>query len=262
MKKSEFILIFFILLTSKFKAQEFIQVNPADSLKVSIKDTLTKRNEFGLNLLPMMNVVSASNPGPHSRLTLSYRRFSKANVFRISFSLLPYADQYPVNRGKEFYLLKDTFLIMRTSENTSDPKYQLNIGYEKVLSNERLVQSFGFEGSLFYQDKSLREDYSWIGKTSYEPYNSYSGPNAGAVDTLGYRSSIKTYGLGVHLFYNVRLPLSKRWSLSATMGPQFYYGRSEDEVFTIKTQTSATYNAVFLDVTPLLLSDLSICYRF
>ena len=254
MKNFIYLSVFSILFSIYSKAQDSIP-------KIEIKDTLSKKNEFGLSILPMINIASASTPGSNTRLNINYRRMlKKGNVFRLSFSLMPYLDSYGFE-ANNFYQLTDTFLIFRTVYRKYQPKCQVNIGYEKFLTSGKMAQSLGFECSAFYQNTWLEDAYFRVGKSSSNLYY-LEGIGSTKVDTLGYYSSFKNYGIGIHLFYNLRLLISKHWCFSATAGPNFYSGIREEERTDNKTKITVRGSSVNVEIIPLYFSDLSVCYRF
>ncbi len=255
MKNYIFLTIFLLLFKTGF--------SQTPEVTSPINDSTSYKNEFGLNILPLVYIVGAATPNTNTRLTLNYRRFlKKKGAFRLSFSILPYPDSYDNNKQNVFYQTTDTFLLFRNTSYDFKPKLQLNTGYEMIFGSEKLIQSFGVEGSVFYQQKSYSETFIWAAKSTYSPSTGMLGSNVGNVDTLGYFSQYKSYGFGIHLFYNLRIVVSPRWCVSLTAGPNFYYSSNFESRLVVKTKTTEESYFSSFNLLPVFLSDLSVCYRF
>lgn len=256
MKKLIVALSVFVAIASK--AQEVPLVK--DSVKLL-------KNEIGFNLLPVVNFISGSTPNERSRYSLNYRRYlNEVNALRFSISAFPYES---FNSFKEigvlsFYQLSDTNLIYKHVQNEQKAKLQLNIGYERVWRTRRIINSVGTDGFINYQHLESKEAYYWSGKSSPLPstiYDANKGP-LNKVDTLGTNRIMDRIGVGIHPFYNLRIPVTKHWLLSTTIGPCISMYNSRDKVTSARSGGVTKFYVSNFDFEAVLLTDLSICYRF
>jgi len=237
------------------------------NLKAQKKDSVKfYRNEIGVNTLPLVNVLSGSIPLQNARLSLNYRRmFGTKNYMRVSIALFPYAD-YNVQSKNGFVTLhsvNDTNLIYYNLQHRQTPKTQLNLGYERVIRNRKLGQSVGADVFLNYQHKRSEDVYLWTGKsTPLEEQNSIFNVVKQRVDTMGNVKVTDGIGIGLQAFYNVRLPISKHWLVSATFGPTMSVSFNRDRITENKTGKLNEFRSTNFDFDGTLFSDLSICYRF
>jgi hypothetical protein len=253
MKKTFIILfVFGVLVTHARKDPE-----KKDSLRVI-------KNEIGFNTLPLISVLGGSVPGSNVRWAANYRRYiDEKNIFRVSLSVFPHMDILFVNGSMVFHQIADTFLIYKNYQRIQNPKMQVNIGYERVFRSRKLIHSFGVDLFANYQHSERKDRYYWIGKSA-DPAKSetFFEMMKNPVDTIGNVQTTDFIGIGLNPFYNIRLPISKHWIVSATVGAGFQiaYGTSTTtDRKTGKVTSDRVYN---LDATGPLISDLSICYRF
>lgn len=224
------------------------------------------KNEIGVNTLPLVNIFSGATPMQSAKYSLNYRRFlSEKNVFRVAVSLYPFKDMMSrqVNGNIHMVEMIDTNYIYLNRQYRQTPKVQLNIGYERVFVSKRLTQSFGGELYFNYQHRRIEDRYLWSGKsTPFLAIDQQPNFNTNAIDSLGSVRVTDFRGVGLHLFYNLRLPVSKHWLVSATFGPSLTFSYNRDKVHdkTTDITTESFYSNIDFDGT--FFSDLSICYRF
>lgn len=251
MKSSNLILVMLLFCFS-------VNGQTTDSLK-------QRKNEIGINTLPLLNVFSGAIPTLNSRYSINYRHYlNNKNAIRISASFFPFNDASGSYKGfPSLVALSDTNLIYKNVYINQIPRLQLNAGYEFVFVRKRLIQSFGGELFFNYQQSKEEENYYATGKSS--PLNTdypINLLNAHLIDTMGHTSLTKKTGIGMQLFYNVRLPISKRWLISATCGPNFSFIYNQVRYHDRKTgkTDNHVYNSFDFDGT--LFTDLSIAFRF
>ncbi len=250
---------YIILLLAMFGLGLNMQAQQKDSVKVY-------KNEIGVNTLPLINIFSGATPMQSARVSLNYRRYlDLKNAIRISASLFPYqSNNMPYENGfMSLYSVTDTNLIYQNMNYRQTPKAQLNLGYERIFVSRRLIQSIGGDVFVNYQHKRIEDAYYWSGKSSpletSMPIHNY---NANKVDTMGRVRVNDGIGVGLQAFYNLRLPISKHWLLSATMGPSISVSFNKERVTENKTGKVSNYRFTNFDFDGTLFSDLSICYRF
>lgn len=232
---------------------------PGDSVKV-------KKNEIGFNIVPIISFFGGSTPYHNVRYSLNFRRlFKEKNILRVSASIFPFKDHYTSgHNGNVFFAgLSDTNLIYRNPQYKNSLKLQLNIGYERILNKQNIKHSLGVDLFVNNQHKRIEEKYYWIGKsTPIETTSSIFELVNNKIDTMGYVATSNIIGVGAQLFYNIRIPFSKHWLISTTVGPYITYSVIREKITRRKNGEieNNTYNV--FDFESVLLTDISICYRF
>lgn len=236
-----------------------MQAQNKDSVKVY-------KNEIGVNILPVVNVLSSAAPLQNARVSVNYRRYlNEKNAIRISAALFPYQDYSLYNKTGYLTLhsVADTNLIYQSSNYRQSPKAQLNLGYERIFASRRLIQSVGGDVFVNYQHKRMEDRYYWTGKstplvTDMPVFDFY--PNK--VDSMGKVRVTDGVAIGLQAFYNLRLPISKHWLVSATMGPSMSVSFNRDKITENKTGKVSEFRYNNFDFDGALFTDLSICYKF
>jgi hypothetical protein len=83
-----------------------------------------------------------------------------------------------------------------------------------------------------------------------------------SVDSLGYKQTENRIGVGLQLFYSVKYKISKRFYLSATIGPSFNMYRVRVNRYDNRTKENTIYRATGFEFPNVgLISDISICLR-
>lgn len=231
------------------------------------KDSLFKpKHEVGLNIIPIISLFGGSIPYHNVRFSLNYRLlFKEKNILRVSVSTFPFKDYHTSGQnGNVFFAgTSDTNLIYRNPQYKNSLKLQLNIGYERILNKQKIKHSLGVDLFVNSQHKRIEERYYWIGKSiPIETTSSVFELVNNKIDTMGHVTTSDIVGIGAHLFYNLRIPLSKHWLISTTVGPYFTYSIVRDKVTRRKNGEveNNTYNV--FDFDSVLVTDISICYRF
>lgn len=224
------------------------------------------KNEIGINVLPVVNVFSGATPMQNARVALNFRRhLDEKNIIRVSASIFPYQDNNMQQRNGYLTLhtVTDTNLIYRLSNYRQSPKLQLNLGYERVFSSRRLIHSLGGDVFVNYQHKRLEDRFYWSGKSSpLETDLPVFAFNGNKVDSMGRVRVTDGMGIGLQVFYNLRLPISKHWLVSATMGPSMSVSFNRDRITENKTGKLNEFRYINFDFDGAVFTDLSICYRF
>ncbi|HRD40754.1 MAG TPA: hypothetical protein PLC65_19150 [Bacteroidia bacterium] len=237
------------------------------ALQAQNKDSVKfYRNEIGVNTLPLVNVLSGATPLQSARVSLNYRRYlSEKNAIRVSLALFPYQNNYVYNRNGylSFHSVADTNLIYQSSNYRQTPKAQINLGYERIFASRRLIQSIGGDFFVNYQHKRTEDRFYWTGKSSpLETNLPIFDFNANKLDTMGNVRVTDGIGFGIQAFYNVRIPISKHWLVSATFGPSMSVAFNRDRITENKTGKLNEFRYTTFDFDGTLFSDLSISYRF
>lgn len=237
------------------------------NLKAQKKDSVKFfKNEIGVNTLPLVNVLSGATPLQNARVSLNFRRYlSEKNAIRVSLALFPYQNNNFYNRNGYLSLhsVSDTNLIYQSSKYRQSPKAQINLGYERIFASRRLIQSIGGDIFFNYQHKRKEDRFYWTGKsspldTNMPVFDFYKNK----VDSMGNVRVTDGIGIGIQAFYNVRLPISKHWLVSATFGPSMSVAFNRDRITENKTGKLNEFRYTTFDFDGTLFSDLSICYRF
>jgi hypothetical protein len=222
------------------------------------------KNEIGINLLPLINEYSGGSNSFNSKGSVVYRRFfGKHHALRLSLGFNPSPLAPKNNYAPAFVAKTDTFNIYYNSAFHSSPKPQLNVGYEYILKTKRLIHSFGAELYMSYQHTEAKENYLWAGQSSIIRLpNDITKITANRVDSMSASNSSDVIGLGLQLFYNLRIPITKHWLISTTIGPNFSMSRIRAKNTSYKTGTVASGIITNFDANGIYIADLSVCFRF
>ena len=79
---------------------------------------------------------------------------------------------------------------------------------------------------------------------------------------MGFNKVMDRIGFGIQPFYNLRIPISKHWLISTTVGPSLSVTQSKEKTTFNNSGTIYKINVSNFDFEAILFSDLSICYRF
>ncbi|MBA3664447.1 MAG: hypothetical protein H0W61_09600 [Bacteroidetes bacterium] len=247
-------LVLFALSSVTFKAQEYLT-----------KDTLRK-NEISLSVLPVVSFFSGSfEPSVLTNFNLSYKYYFKNNyVFRSAIVLFPKAFNSPYGAGLVFY---DRTIgpnnIFYSESVGGSIKSQLNLGVEKIYKVNRLMHGFGVDA--FVNHSLVNYGVHYFYRAGYISNNNFYIPGDTTnynVDSLGYHRSERKIGVGVQVFYSVRYKISKRFYLSATVGPSFNFSFVKGSSYNNRTQQSRNYTAFDFNFPNVgFISDVSICFR-
>jgi hypothetical protein len=233
-----------------------------DSIRVSDQNKLLK-NEIGLNITPLIFLASGSNRHEFIKLSGSYRyNINRKNRIRISAGIFPYryADLNLALYSDGFLLRTDTFLVYNSPQVKRSLKTQISFGYEYIFSSKKIIQSVGVDLITSYQHTDDKNLYYWLGQSTRG--FTILQLRANQIDTMGTINSNDEIKFGLNLFYNVRIPVSKHWLISSTIGPYVGVIRQKAHGYDLKTKESRTVNFIDFDFSPLYLADISICFRF
>lgn len=249
--KKLIVISFLFLLQSEFKAQQYLSY---DSIH---------RHEISVSVLPVINVLSGSfSNSTYTNFNFGYKYYFPKYAFRTAFVFFPSFNGY--NSGFSFYdRTVGNRIVFRRDHYRVNPKLQLNIGFEKLFKYNRLVHGIGVDVSVNNSTVRYGTDYY------YRPYgfNSNAPVNFGdttnyAVDSLSYSVSEKKIGLGLQVFYSIRYKISKRFYLSATIGPSLNFSFVNGQRYEARTKETQKYKATQFDFPNVgFISDISICFR-
>jgi hypothetical protein len=254
------VILILMLLTTGSKAQH-------DSSSKFSNDRI-RRHEIGFNVIPLLNVLSGATPTSRAKFSINYRRsLNEKKMVRLSFAIFPFKDPPFDYRQFTYHMQQDTLHIYSSKSNRQSPKLQLSLGLEKVIASKRLIHSFGADINFGYQHFEFNQEYYW-NKFYINPDNpSVNGQFPSEffqqkIDTMGYKTRTESFNVGLSIFYNIRIPLSQRIGISATVGPYIDFGVAtvrHEEIKTGERSNGTTFN---FDGQPLFVSDLSLYLRF
>ncbi len=245
----------------------FVAIASKGQSNIPQKDSIKlPRNEIGFNILPVISFLGGALPIESARYSLNYRHYlNKSRVIRVAVSAFPYQtyNSFKEDGALNFHQLSDTNLIYKNTQNKQKTKFQLNIGYEWVYRSKKLIQSVGADVYFNYQHSESREIYYWTGKSTPFPNSIYKiDLMNNKVDSMGANTVKDKIGFGVQLFYNLRIPITKHWLISSTIGPSMSMNQSNEKNTIHKSGNVLKVRASNFDFDAVLFSDLSICYRF
>lgn len=250
--KKLIVISFLFLLRSELKAQQYLTY-----------DTI-HRHELSISISPLLvGLIGSGYNSSTTNFNLSYKYYFKSRyVFRSALVFFPKANTDFYSGLTQYDRTVNNVNVFRTYYSGNRPKFQLNLGLEKVVKLNRLIHGFGADIGLNYQVIHRSENYTYkpftFSQNNFMPYDTTNY----AIDSLGYTYNAKNFGIALQVFYSLRYKISKHWYVSATVGPSVNvsygkgsnYDRRTKEVYDIRT-----FNMDFPNVP--LISDISICFR-
>lgn len=244
------ILLFFII--GKTNSQNYLS---ADTIR---------RHEISVSVLPVINFVSgAIRASTLTNFNFGYKYYFKNNyVLRTALVLFPKGFNSPYGAGLVFYhSTVGNKNIFYTQNVNGTIKSQLNIGIEKIYRYNRLIHGVGLDAFInqvkaTYQTRYFYRYFNQNFITTLNDTMNYS------VDSLGYKHQENKVGVGVQIFYSLKYKISKRWYISATVGPSFNFSFVNVERYEARTKETLKYKAKQFDFPNVgFISDISICFR-
>lgn len=234
--------------------------------QVNQKSDSLKKNEISVSVSPLLLVLGgASDMSNQVNFNFGYKRYlNEKLVLRTAVVLFANPNNNYQNGMQQYYKTIDTVNVFSTSLSGGGIKSQLNIGLEKIYKYNRLTHGYGAEVFVNHQFVNRQELYSWR-TFSYTPsvFIGFNDTTNYHVDSLGYYQSGVQLGGGFQIFYSLRYKISKRWALSATIGPSFniawFNGNNYDR--RTKKDQKLNYTSFNYPNVPLI-SDVSLVYRF
>lgn len=233
-----------------------------------------RRHELSAGFLPVFSALSGNfKPGQFTTFNVFYKYHTpKKWVLRCGLVFYPPTSLGSYDCMIQFSRTVDSFNVFFTQSTRREAGLQLNLGLEKIFSAKRLQQSLGGDIWVNHHQRYHQTSYFWYPDTvNFEkhnlvqlPFSQFQGGSGtyNGVDSLSYSYGLSGTGIGIQLFYNLRFRLHEKWYLNATAGPWFNIGfyryRSGSGRF-----AAASGNSLFeTDLLFLLISDLSLAFRF
>ncbi len=230
----------------------------------TLRDTINK-HEIGINLLPLLTLSSGSNINPSMAFSAYYRKFfGERYVYRIGIGLAPFINAFSNNGMLNYNRSIGQKVVFGQTNNKSTPRLILSFGGEKILRYRRLIHSIGAELLISFRSYKYDNSYIWYNAVS-DPSKLFARHDSldHNVDSLGSTGKFKETGIGVRILYALRYQLTKRFYVSASLGPSLVLLTATGEIFERNTQTTRQVRYFYPDITTVpFFSELSICYRF
>ncbi len=227
-----------------------LEIKAQDSLP--IKELVRiRKNEIGLNVLPLFIAISGASSNYNDLFNFTYRRLLKPkHALRITSGIYlngnDWSNGYPLIVSKS-----NSVTVYQTNYSTGRVNVQSGIGYEYILGKRKLKHVFGCDLTYNYQKVTSNRSYYQI-KDSTDVNNNMHQTYS-SIDTGIVSKSFINHKLGANLFYSLRYPLGNKWLLTASTILSYQTWRSDE--FAKKS----TINQ--FDVKGLV-SEVSLFYRF
>ncbi len=223
----------------------------------------TKKHEVSASFMPILIPLSGGSPGNYNSFQLGYRRYYKnRHVLRTSVSWFPFINQSYYSGITFFDRRVGDKNVFKQYETGGGGRAQINIGLEKIFYAKTLQHGIGADLFFNHMYSNRGEKYFYrpdTATTSIPPhtFNDY------VVDSLGYFNNEQHLGVGVHLFYTIRLKMSPRWYFSATIGPTLSYAFVQGTYIDRRRGTEQKGGGSTFDLMAMpFISDFSLCFRF
>lgn len=224
----------------------------------------SNKNEVSINLLPLVGLSVGAMPVSTSFLSVDFsRKISSKNFFNIGIGVLPF-QRYSYNYFPSYHSTVGDKNVFHNFIYSPTPKLLLSLGGERRISSRRFEHGLGGAVFLTYQSINIFSDYIWAPNGEAPNSHFLRGDTAShKVDSLGYKERQKNTGIGLHVYYSLRLHLNKRFSILIQGGPNCSFILSERRNEDFKTKNIRTYRHNFLEPFTLpLISRFSLAFRF
>lgn len=224
-----------------------------------------RQHEISVSVLPIINFVSGSFEGSgYTNFNFGYKYYLKNKlVFRTAFVLFPHGYNRSHTEGMVIYhSTVGNKNIFYTEQASGSVKSQINIGLEKNYKYNRLIHGVGVDAFINHSRVTYQTNYFYRYTNQSLVWSSVSDTVNYSVDSLGSGHTLKKVGCGLQVFYSVKYQISKRWYVSATVGPSVNLSFIKVFMYENETKQSSNFRVNQLDFPNVgLISDISICFR-
>ena len=222
------------------------------------------KNEFGVNLLPFVNMASESHNN-RAIANIFYKRQLKQNWYGRA-SLIAFSNNRDQSANStSIHGLPNSKLSIQYSENKFSPYLQYNLGIERRFGKGRVKQFAGIDLGFAHYQSTHTELYGI--RDSIENNSPYSYNQAGQTtnnDSIVLKTQTTANSIIFTPFYGLQFNINKHFLFSAQAGASLSLTNATNNTLIDNQKTkTASYSYTNFDLDFSQVScNFSICYRF